>query len=98
MAMEQRELIRNGCARNLRHENRDRLPAGLDRSGESNAASAFGDLDQRLPVRLVYAENGDRGLAIGVIEIRRAPDRRADPLVNVLAGIDVDAGERSSAL
>src|SRR4051812_19134198 len=98
MAMEQRELIRNGCAWNLSHENRDRLPAGLDRSGEGNSSAAFGDLDQRLPVRLVYAENGDRRLSISVIEIRRAPDRRADPLVNVVAGIDVDAGERASAL
>ncbi len=54
--------------------------------------------DQRLAVGLVDADDRRRRFRRERLERRRAPDRRADPFVDALAGVNVDLCDCAAAL
>ena len=58
-----------------------------------------GDLrEQRLAVALVDGQHRRTGLAAVIIQVRRAPDRRADPPVDVLPRVEVNLTDRAALL
>ncbi len=74
----------------------NRPPAGIDRRRRGDArASLLRQRDQLIAILLVDAEHRQLRLAVGGVEIGRAPDGGDDALVDRLARIDEDSGKRT---
>jgi len=70
-------------------------PALFHLGKQFDASASIGDFDERLAVRLIDRNRNDIRFARQIVEIRRAPDGRANAPVNVDAGIDADDADRA---
>ena len=91
MTVDEHEAVGLHGACDLGDQHRDRAPALLVLGGDGGrGAPAVDELDQRLTVCVVHRHDGDVWLARVASEVGRAPDGRADALVDALAGAYAD--------
>src|SRR6516162_7218369 len=90
MTVQKHKLVWLLLAPDLDHWHLLRVPTFLHRRCNPGTGSRLGGLNDRLPIGIVDGRHRDRRFARQVVEIRRAPNRRADAPVDVGSGIDGD--------
>src|SRR5215468_7082773 len=90
MTVQEHKFVWLLLAPDLDHWHLLRVPTFLHRRYNAGTGSRLGSLNDSLPIGIADGRHRDRWFARQVVEIRRAPNRRADAPVDVCSGIDGD--------